>query len=205
MHCCDDEPEGEQIDPESCPHHVHNFILPRSKHDGVRWRSIKAQLAVDAATQTPTLFNPDVTASVDQIHSALTDPADIFAAESGALALRDLVQPHLKSTVSTASDKPLARRPRQLLDDRLPNSVTIAEAAADLSAHRSHLVRVFTETYGIAPHQYVAGRRVDRPRRLLLCGRSPAEAAAESGFHDQSHLARHFRKTLGTTPGVFAA
>ncbi|NJC54992.1 AraC family transcriptional regulator [Brevibacterium marinum] len=161
--------------------------------------------AVDAATQTPTLFNPDVTAAVDHIHSALNDPADALAAECTVLALRDLVQPHLKSPVDTASDKPLARRLRQLLDDRLEETFTIAEAAADLSAHRSHLARVFTDTYGIAPHQYVVGRRVDRARRLLLSGHSPAEAAAESGFHDQSHLTRHFRRTLGMTPGVFAA
>lgn len=161
--------------------------------------------AVDAAAESPTLFDPSVTAAVDRIHAALNDPADVLAAECGVLALRDLVQLHLKSPVETASDKPLARRLRQLLDDRVDETVTIAEAAAELGAHRSHLVRVFTQTYGIAPHQYVIGRRVDRARRLLLLGHSPAEAAAESGFHDQSHLTRHFRRTLGTTPGVFAA
>ena len=92
-----------------------------------------------------------------------------------------------------------------MLDDRLVESFTIAEAAAELGAHRSHLVRVFTTTFGIAPHRYVIGERVDRARRLFLAGHTPAEAAAESGFHDQAHLTRHFRSTLGTTPGVFAA
>lgn len=85
------------------------------------------------------------------------------------------------------------------------NEAKGSEAAADLGAHRSHLVRVFTHTYGIAPHQYVIGRRVDRARRLLLSGHSPAEAAAQAGFHDQSHLTLTRRGTLGTTPGVFAA
>lgn len=166
------------------------------------WLSLSA---VDAAAEAPTLFDPSVTSTVDQIHAALNDPADVLAAECGVLALRELVQPHLKSPVDIASDKPLARRLRHLLDDRLDETFTIAEAAADLGAHRSHLVRVFTQTYGIAPHQYVIGRRVDRARRLLLTGHSPAEAAAQSGFHGQSHLTRHFRRTLGTTPGVFAA
>ncbi|MGO3896030.1 AraC family transcriptional regulator, partial [Brevibacterium aurantiacum] len=113
--------------------------------------------AVDAAAEAPTLFDPIVTSAVDQIHAALNDPADVLAAECGVLALRDLVQPHLKSPIDTASDKPLARRLRHLLDDRLEETFTIAEAAA------------------------------------------------QSGFHDQSHLTRHFRRTLGTTPGVFAA
>nr|WP_310206490.1 helix-turn-helix domain-containing protein [Paenarthrobacter nitroguajacolicus] len=46
---------------------------------------------------------------------------------------------------------------------------------------------------------------MDRARRLLLDGRPAAEAAVEAGFHDQSHLTRHFRRVLGTTPGAFAA
>ena len=89
-----------------------------------------------------------------------------------------------------------------MLDDRLIESFTIAEAAAELGANRTHLARVFTMTFGIAPHRYVIGRRVDRARRLLLAGHSPAEAAVESGFHDQAHLTRQFRSTLGD-PGSF--
>ena len=58
--------------------------------------------------------------------------------------------------------------------------------------------------YGIAPYAYVTGQRVDRARRLLLDGRSASEAAVEAGFHDQAHLTRHFKRVLGTTPGVFS-
>lgn len=66
-------------------------------------------------------------------------------------------------------------------------------------------MRAFSRAYGIAPHGYVTGRRIDRARRLLLAGMSPADTAAMVGFHDQAHLTRHFRRTLGTTPGAFAA
>ena len=79
----------------------------------------------------PTLFDPSVTSTVDQIHAALNDPADVLAAECGVLALREFVQPHLKLPVDTAADKPLARRLRHLLDDRLEETFTIAEVAAD--------------------------------------------------------------------------
>ncbi|ESU46140.1 AraC family transcriptional regulator [Streptomyces sp. HCCB10043] len=54
------------------------------------------------------------------------------------------------------------------------------------------------------PHQYVTARRVDLARRLLLEGVSPGEAAGAVGFHDQSHLTRHFKRIAGTTPGRFA-
>lgn len=161
--------------------------------------------AIDAATDSPTLRGADALATVTDIHAALADPADDLAAECGVLALRELAVSQLTPATEAAADAPLARRLRDMLDDRLTENITIAEAAAELGTHRSHLVRVFTRNFGIAPHRYVIGRRVDRARRLLLAGRSPAEAAAESGFHDQAHLTRHFRSTLGMTPGVFAA
>lgn len=160
--------------------------------------------AVDAAADSPTLLGTDALSTVTDIHSALADPADAFAAECGVLALREIANSCLTPSTEAASDAPLARRLREMLDDRLLESFTIAEAAAELGAHRSHLVRVFTTAFGIAPHRYVIGRRVDRARRLLLAGNSPAEAAVESGFHDQAHLTRHFRSTLGATPGIFS-
>lgn len=71
-------------------------------------------------------------------------------------------------------------------------------------AHPAHLVRAFSGAYGIAPHQYLMSRRVDRARRLLLEGRPPGEVASATGFYDQSHLTRHFKKLVGVTPGRYA-
>jgi AraC-like DNA-binding protein len=36
-------------------------------------------------------------------------------------------------------------------------------------------------------------------------GAAPAEVAAQTGFFDQSHLHRHFTRTLGMTPAAYAA
>ncbi len=161
--------------------------------------------AVAAAVTRPTLSDPRAVGVLTGIHAALRSPAEALDAECGLLALRDLVRDHLGDPCPTARDTPLARRLRDLLDDRLTESFTIAEAAHLLGVHPSHLVRAFSQAYGLPPHRYLTGRRVDRARHLLLEGRTPAEAAVEAGFHDQSHLTRHFRRVLGTTPGTFAA
>ncbi|GIT78578.1 AraC family transcriptional regulator [Leifsonia sp. LS1] len=126
------------------------------------------------------------------------------AAEHWMLALRHGLLGHLGAAPAATPDAPLARRLRTLLDDRLTETFTLAEAGEALGAHPSHLVRAFSHAYGIAPHRYVTGRRVDLARRLLLEGRTPADSAALAGFHDQAHLTRHFRRTLGVTPGAFA-
>lgn len=84
--------------------------------------------------------------------TALNVSADVLAAECGVLALRDLVRPYLKSPVDSASDAPLVRRLRRLLDDRLVETFTIAEVAVQFGfPDQSHLNRPFRRTLGTTP------------------------------------------------------
>lgn len=127
-----------------------------------------------------------------------------MAAEHALLAVRDAILAHTGTAVAAVPDAPLARRLRALLDDRFTESFTIAEAAAQVGAHPSHLVREFSRAYGMAPHRSLVARRVDAARRLLVDGCRPADVAARTGCHDQAHLNRHFRRVWGVTPGAFA-
>ena len=82
--------------------------------------------------------------------------------------------------------------------------LSLPEAAAALGAHPTHLVRAFSREFGIPPHRYLTGRRLDRARRLLLAGERAADVAVAVGFHDQAHLTRHFRRLLGVAPAAYA-
>jgi AraC-like DNA-binding protein len=93
---------------------------------------------------------------------------------------------------------------RDLIDARFRQNMTLRDASDVLHAHPAHLVRAFGREFGISPHQYLTSRRVDLARRLLLGGMPPSLAAAEAGFYDQSHLTRHFKHVLGTSPGKYA-
>jgi AraC-like DNA-binding protein len=57
----------------------------------------------------------------------------------------------------------------------------------------------------MAPSDYQRQLRVRAARRLLGHGVSPARAAAETGFADQAHLTRWFRRYCGVTPGAYRA
>jgi len=76
-------------------------------------------------------------------------------------------------------------------------------ATAGLSAF--HFSRLFHRVVGVSPHQYLVGCRLRHARELLAVGqgRSIAEVALECGFADQAHLARHFRRAYGVSPGQF--
>lgn len=94
-------------------------------------------------------------------------------------------------------------RARQYLREWVAEPVSLAELAGVSGLSGCHLNRVFSRMVGLPPHAYQIQLRVERARGLLAAGMSPAEAAASSGFADQSHLNRHFRRLTGVTPGAY--
>jgi AraC-like DNA-binding protein len=152
-----------------------------------------------AAVRAPLLGDAALARAVAAVHGSLADPLE---AESRLAMVTERIGLHL-----TAGDAPPERRDpglARLVRDRLDTDRPTLEALArELGTHPSHLVRTFRREYGLPPHRYLIGRRLDRARRLLLAGMPIAEVAAECGFHDQAHLTRHFRALLGTTPGRF--
>jgi AraC-like DNA-binding protein len=158
------------------------------------------------AVDHPGWADPVLRDRIDRLHRALEHPGDAFEAESGLALVRERLAGHLAGAEppGVRRDRTLARRLRDLLDARVTLGLTLAEAAGVLGASETHLVRAFTREFGIAPHQYLTGRRLDRARHLLLAGRTAADTAVDVGFYDQAHFTRHFRRLLGVTPGEFA-
>ena len=68
---------------------------------------------------------------------------------------------------------------------------------------RSTLLRAFTRSKGVTPYRYLENIRVSRAKKLLEQGVSPAEAALQTGFSDQSHFTNYFDRFLGLSPGVY--
>lgn len=67
--------------------------------------------------------------------------------------------------------------------------------------HKCHFIRVFHRITGLAPQNYLRQIRLARSRELLCAGIPPSEAAHATGFSDQAHLTREFKKVYGVTPG----
>jgi AraC-like DNA-binding protein len=99
---------------------------------------------------------------------------------------------------------PALRRARELLCDELAGNVTLDELAGAAGISRHRLSRLFGAAYGMPPHRFQLACRIGAARRMLERGVPVAEVALEAGFVDQSHLHRHFRKTLGMTPARYA-
>jgi AraC-like DNA-binding protein len=97
----------------------------------------------------------------------------------------------------------LARRVMDRLADQLTGPPALTELAAEAGLSRYQLLRSFRAEVGMPPYAWLAQHRVARARVLLEQGHRPAEAATLTGFADQAHLTRWFRRVVGVTPGAY--
>jgi AraC family transcriptional regulator len=89
----------------------------------------------------------------------------------------------------------------EYIQDQLDTDLTVSGIAQAVSMSRCCFARLFKESTGQTPHQYVVEARVRKAKELLTTGEfTISEAAYHVGFVDQSHLTRHFKRVFGLPP-----
>lgn len=164
---------------------------------------------IGRAVDSPIIADALLRRRIHQLHTVLVPQAEVFEAESRLSFIRERLCLHLadielRRTPGREAPR-LAGRLRELLDASIHTGLSLQEAATILHASPTHLIRCFKHAYGLPPHTYLTGRRIEQARQLLLSGHRPAAVATDVGFHDQAHLNRHFVRHVGTTPARYAA
>jgi AraC-like DNA-binding protein len=95
-------------------------------------------------------------------------------------------------------------RARDYLEANALETVRSEELEAVAGLDRYTLYRHFRAAFATSPHRFLLMRRLSHARGMIAAGEPLAEIAAATGFADQSHLNRHFKKAYGMTPGRWA-
>lgn len=95
------------------------------------------------------------------------------------------------------------RTVKELINDRISENLTGQELADAAGLSLFHFIRSFKADTGLTPHEYSAIRKAQHARRLITEGLTPAQAASEAGYADQSHMIKRFRRFFGITPKSF--
>src|SRR5258708_5805945 len=89
----------------------------------------------------------------------------------------------------------------EYIQDRLDTDLTVSGIAQAVYMSPYHFTRLFKESTGQTPHQYVVDARVKKAKELLTTGKfTISEVAHHVGFVDQSHLTCHFKRVFGLPP-----
>jgi AraC family transcriptional regulator len=95
-------------------------------------------------------------------------------------------------------------RAEEYLRANFQESLSLDEVAAEVGVHPTHLARVFRRKFGVSMGEFLRGLRIEHAVGLLARGdRSLSEISHCSGFSDQAHFTRVFKRHLGMSPGAY--
>jgi AraC family transcriptional regulator len=176
-------------------------------------QKIKLELEIELSLEELTLLAHQdklVLQIANALKSSLEDGSGCkFYAESMALSLAAHI---LNSSQKNSSKIPVTgglnqkqiQAVTEYVSHNLQSNLSLSELAACIALSPYHFARLFKQTTGITPHQFIIHQRVELAKELLRQNKlSVTEVAIFCGFAHQGHLSRHFKRLLGVTPANF--
>jgi AraC family transcriptional regulator len=133
----------------------------------------------------------------------------LYAETAGALLSVHLFQQYTawKQVVKQYTNALSQGKLKQVLDyinTYLEQNLSLIELAALVHISPYHFARLFKQSTGMAPHQYVNKCRIKKAQQLLTRqDLSILEITHQVGFQSQSHFTTLFRRYLGVTPTAY--
>ena len=98
------------------------------------------------------------------------------------------------------------RRAIEYVHDNLASDISFRDVAAHVKMSAYHFARMFKQSTGQSPHNYIVRCRIERAKALLVEDRWPiSDIALEVGYKSQSHFTVCFGRLAGVTPAAFRA
>jgi AraC-like DNA-binding protein len=160
----------------------------------------------DSPFRKPFVKDNRLAANVLRTHRRFRRNVPAMESEIALLALSRRLRPHLnpKPREQREGDESVERA-RDYIHAHYAQNISLRLLANEVQLSPFYLARNFREHYGIPPHLYLLQVRVERAQALLRSGAPIADVAAQTGFVDQSHFTRHFKRISGVTPGQYSS
>ncbi|MEM8545977.1 MAG: AraC family transcriptional regulator [Cyanobacteria bacterium P01_H01_bin.119] len=141
-----------------------------------------------------------------QAFQALHQAQSLLTQQSLLLAfLSQLLQHHsVTAPLKPAGQESQAvARVREYLEAHYAENISIATLSQLSNLSSYYLIRSFHRQWGLPPHRYQQQIRLLKAKQALQTSQSLAEIAIATGFFDQSHFTRSFKRVFGVTPGQY--
>lgn len=128
--------------------------------------------------------------------------SDTAAPLAAACAAIELLADAMRATARASRPKWL-ERVVDIIEADLAHAPALGQLSQQVGMHPAHVARLFRFAFGETIGEYVRRRRVEEADRALVGSDRPlCEIAIASGFADQSHFTRVYRRHFGVSPGV---
>ena len=148
---------------------------------------------------------PELVVLGELAQAAADGSSDIGLDEIGQVFASRFVEvvsgkPH-KAGPDAARDRRRAVETALWIDAHSHEPVDLENAAAQAGISPFHFLRLFSDTLGVTPHQYLVRSRLRHAARRLADDDSPiTDIAYDVGFGDLSNFVRTFHRAAGASP-----
>lgn len=149
------------------------------------------------------LKRPETSTLAMRVYREFRSPDDLSNVAIEGLIL-ELLAAGLRGSMNFEKAPPWLEKIHTSLQERYTESLSLEELALEAGVHRVHLARSFRKHYGSTVADYVRKLRIDFAcRSLQQTDSAIAIVCARTGFFDQSHFTKTFRRFTGMTPAEF--
>jgi AraC-like DNA-binding protein len=153
------------------------------------------------------LFDPSLSRAVRDLAARSLSPASRLQQEETLLhLLASLLLSHAEDAGALPQldrEHPSVKRTKEYLQAHYAEEIALQELAQVAGLSPFHFSRIFRQAVGLPPHVYQTQLRLAHAKTLLAQGFEVGSVAHETGFADQSHFARHFKRNFLATPGSY--
>ncbi len=156
---------------------------------------------------TAVVFDEDLIGQYLNLHAALEQSSSSLERQVLLLDLLTGLIVRFAENRSTPRayglERQAVKRACDYLVEHFAENVSLETLARLATLSPFHFSRVFSEQFGMPPHAFQTQLRVLKAKALLRQGLAISQVASETGFADQSHLTRHFKRLVVVTPGQY--
>ncbi|MDG4718131.1 MULTISPECIES: AraC family transcriptional regulator [Thalassospira] len=154
--------------------------------------------------------NPHLYGGLSDLADTLINPdIDVLGKETamvsffGDLHVQLNLRGDLDGGIGAVADRKMIRV-GDYIRTHFDENISLDDLARQAGYSRSYLVRAFKKTFGMTPYAYLINCRIQRARHALRRGEKIVDVALETGFADQAHFQRMFKRLMATTPRQYA-